>query len=235
MRAHRWAASLALWLVGGCWAASPPQREFEPRHFTGLTAKVITGDDDATLDIDFDRVGGGLLRVAHCREVLPNQRAPGQPNLLARVLPSQAPLAEILRLNCLAVQRYVKSQPARGSHLPARWSAAAVAKMPADLLPQLGPSDQPAAAPSGGGTLARRPGSRRITQAADGAVRVTGAEVVALFHRLARADFDGDGNEDWLLRIDWAARQGDARGSELVLVGRPVKGGPIRVVERMLP
>jgi hypothetical protein len=235
VRAHRWAASLALWLFGACWAANPPQREFEPRHFTGLTAKAISGDDDATLDIDFDRIGGGLLRFAHCREVLPNQRAQGQPDLLAQVLPSQAALVDILRLNCLAVHRFSLSRPARRSHLPVRWSAAAVAMMPADLLPALGPADQPGAAPGRGGTLARRAGSRRITQAADGAVRVTGAEVVALFHRLARADFDGDGSEDWLLRIDWAARQGDARGSALVLVGRPVKGGPLQVVERVVP
>jgi hypothetical protein len=227
MRAHRWAAGLALLMAGAWCAAAVPQRDFEPRHFTGLTAKVITRDDDATLDIDFDRVGGGVLRFAHCREVLPN--------LLAQVLPSQATLAEILRLNCLAVHRYALSQPATHSHLPPRWSAAAVAKMPAELLPQMVPADQAVVASGRGGTLARHPGARRITQAADGAVRVNGSEVVALFHRLARADFDGDGKEDWLLRIDWAARRGDARGSELVLVARPVADGPLRVVERVVP
>ena len=63
---------------------------------------------------------------------------------------------------------------------------------------------------------------------------MTGADMVALFHRLARADFDGDGSEDWLLRIDWTARHGDACGSELVLVGRPVKGGPLKVLERVV-
>jgi len=231
MRVHRWAAGLALLLAGACWAA--PQRAFEQRHFTGLTAPVITRDDDATLDIDFDRVGGGLLHVARCRDALPNVRAPGQPDPLAQVVPSQAALAEILRLNCLAVHRYARSQPAQRSRLPARWSASVVAKMPAELLPRLGPASEAGA--GSGRTLARQPGARRITQDADGAVRVTGAEVVALFHRLARADFDGDGSEDWLLRIDWAARQGDARGSQLVLVGRPAAGGPLRVVERLVP
>ena len=227
MRAHRWAAGLALLLAGACWAGAAPQREFEARHFTGLTAKLITREDDATLDIDFDRTGGGLLRFSHCREV--------QPGLLAQVVPSQAALAEILRLNCLAVQRYAGSQPAKHRHLPARWSASAVAKMPADLLPVLGPADQGKAASGAVSTLGRQAGARHITQAADGAVRVNSAEVTALFHRLARADFDGDGNEDWLLRIDWGARQGDARGSALVLVARPAARGPTQVLERLAP
>ena len=48
MRAHRWAAGLALLLAGACWAGAAPQREFEARHFTGLTAKLITREDDAS-------------------------------------------------------------------------------------------------------------------------------------------------------------------------------------------
>jgi len=226
--------ALALHGTGQVHAASP-QRVFEPRFFTGLTAQVITREEDATLDIDFDRIGGGLLSFRHCRELLPDA--------LVLVQPSQLALVNILRLNCQAVHRYVRSQPARRSHLPARWSAAAVAAMPSALLPRLGPvdaattpatvsSDLPAGA---GSTLARQPGRHRVTQAADGSVRVTGSEVLAVFHRLARADFDGDGSEDWLLRIDWAARDGDARGSELVLVARPLAGGPIQLVERMMP
>jgi hypothetical protein len=227
MRAHRWGAGLALVLAAACVAAATPTREFEPRHFTGLTAKVIKSDEDATLDIDFDRVGGGLLRFAHCREL--------KADLLAQVLPSQAALADILRLNCLAVHRYAGSAVARHSHLPARWSASAVGQMPAQLLPKLGPAGPAETAAGPDGSLAQRLGPRQIAQMADGAVRVTGAEVVAQIHRQARADFDGDGNEDWLLRIDWAARQGDARGSELVLVARPVAGAPLRVAERLTP
>lgn len=226
MPAHRWGASLALLLAAACAAAAAaaPRREFETRNFTGLTAKTITTDDDATLDIDFDRSTGGLLRFAHCREL--------KPDLLAQVQPSQAVLAETLRLNCLAVHRYASSAEARHSNLPARWSASAVGEMPAELLPQLGPAG---AAASPEGSLAQRLGKGHIALAKDGAVRVTGTEVVALFQRLARADFDGDGNEDWLLRIDWAARQGDARGSALVLIARPAAKGPLRVLERLAP
>ena len=228
MAMRRWRAGPALLLATWCCAAgaAPPQRAFEPRYFTGLAAGMVASEDDATLDIDFDKVGGGLLRFGHCREV--------KPDVLAQVVPSQAVLADILRLNCVAVRRYAASRPAARNHLPARWSAAAVGKMPAELLHELGPGDQAyRTATRSDATLARRPGQWHITLARDGAVQVTGAEVVALFHRLARADFDGDGNEDWLLRIDWAARQGDARGSELVLVTCPVAGEPMRVIERV--
>lgn len=216
-------------------AAAAPPREFDTRLFTGLTAQRLAREDDATLDIDFDRVGGGLVRFAHCRDV--------QPGPLAQVQPSQATLAEVLRLNCLAVKRYAASQPANRSQLPARWSAAAVALLPADLMPSLVPAGAEASTGAAsaanatkvqaGATLARQPGARHIKLAHDGTVQVTGADVVAQFHRLARADFDGDGSEDWLLRIDWAATQGDARGSALVLVARPAANQPARVLERL--
>jgi hypothetical protein len=231
-------SGLPLLLAGACAAAvaatPAPQRHFEVRHFTGLTAKAITREDDATLDIDFDRLGGGLLRFAHCREL--------RPALLAQVVPAQAVLAETLRLNCLAVRRFDAARPAVRSQLPRRWSAATVAAMPAALLPVLAPVEgqtSAASAPSASAaaerpaTLARRPGSRHIGLAADGAVRVSGSDVVALLHRLACADFDGDGSEDWLVRIDWAARHGDARGSELVLISRMAAGGRWRVIERV--
>lgn len=217
---------LALALANGSVAApaSAPVREFEPRHVAGLTAAAIEREEDATLDIDFDRIGGGLVRFGHCREV--------QPERLGQVQPSQAVLARTLQLNCLAVQRYVQSRPATRSLMPGRWSAAAVASLPGETLPQLGP--MPAAA---GGTtsLARQVGRPHISMGADGVVQVRGTELTALYHRLARADFDGDGAEDWLLRIDWAARQGDARGSELMLVSRPRAGAAPRVVWRAAP
>jgi hypothetical protein len=219
---------LGMVLASACGAvgAAQPRREFELRHFLGLTAKVITSDDDATLDIDFDKTGGGLQRFAHCREVTPEQ--------LGKVVPPQEKLAEMLRLNCLAVQRYARSQPARRSHMPARWSAVAVAKLPAELLPELGPGDvAPPTVTHPLITLARRPGARHIRLERDGGVRVNGTEVHALFQRLARADFDGDGCEDWLLRMDWGAQHADARGSQLILVTRLVAGGPLRVLERI--
>jgi hypothetical protein len=219
---------LGMLLLGACGAvaAAPPQRVFEARHFIGLTAKVISTEDDATLDVDFDKIGGGQLHLAHCREV--------QPALMQQVVPPQEVLAEILRLNCLAVQRYAGSRPAKHSHLPARWSAAAVAKLPAELLPELGPGDAMSSTVSRPRiTLARRPGARHITLARDGYVRVNGTEVQALVHRLARADFNRDGYEDWLLRMDWGAQRGDAKGSQLIVATRLKAGGPLRVVERI--
>jgi hypothetical protein len=231
MIVRQWRLNPTLWLgmvlLGACGAvaAAPPQRTFEPRHFIGLTAKLISTEDDATLDVDFDRIGGGQLHLAHCREV--------QPALMQQVVPPQEVLADILRLNCLAIQRYAGSRPAKRSHLPARWSAAALAKLPAELLPELGPGDAVSPTVSRPSTLARRPGARHITLARDGCVRVDGTEVQALFHRLARADFDGDGYEDWLLRMDWGAQQADAKGSQLIVVTRLMAGGPLHVVERI--
>lgn len=176
-------------------------RAFEPRHFTGLTAEHISTEGDATLELDFDRIGGGRLHLAHCRDV--------PPDLAEQVVPPQATLAEILRLNCLAVRRYAGSQSASRSHMPARWSRDAVAKLPAQVLPELGPDD--AATPTVSQprlTLARRPGARHITLGRHGDVSVDGPEVHALFYRLAQADFNGDGYQDWLLRMDWGAQEG---------------------------
>jgi hypothetical protein len=232
MALRRWRAGPALFLgivlAGVCSAvgAAPPVRAFEPRHFVGLTAKSVSTEDDAALDIDFDKLGGGQLHLSHCREM--------PPALMAQVMVPQVIFAEILRLNCLAVQRYARSHPATHSHMPTGWSAAAVAKLPAQVLPELGPDDAatpPLSHPQI--TLARRPGARHITLERDGSVRVKGTEVRALFHRLARADFNGDGYEDWLLRMDWGAQHGSMKGCQLVLVTRLVAGGPLRVLERI--
>ena len=223
-----WALLLGMALAGLCSAsaAAPPQRAFEPRNFTGLTAKVISSEDDATIDFDFDTYGGGGLHFAHCREV--------PARLMDLVKDPQGIYAEELRLNCLAVHRYANSQPAHRSHMPARWSRDAVAKLPAQVLPELGPDD--AATPTVTQprlTLARRPGGRRITLDRDGDVRVDGTEVYALFYRLAQADFNGDGYQDWLLRMDWGAKEGSMKGSQLLVVTRLTPDGPLRLLERI--
>ncbi|MBI5259005.1 MAG: hypothetical protein HY855_21045 [Burkholderiales bacterium] len=197
---------------------------FQVRHVAGLTATVVEHDDDATLDIDFDRIGGGLARFTHCREVRAER--------LAQVQPSQATLARMLQLNCQALHRYVSSRPAHRSLLPGRWSVAAVGSLPGPTLPRLVPA---AAASAGTETLSHAVGRRRISVGADGVARVRSAELLALYHLLARADFDADGLEDWLLRIDWAALHGDARGSELVLVSRVRRGAPVQVLWRAEP
>ena len=142
--------------------------------------------------------------------------------------------AEELRLNCLAVHRYANSQPARRSHMPARWSKDAVAKLPAQVLPELGPDD--AATPTVSRpriTLARLPGARNIAPVPDGYVRVNGTEVHAVFCRLAQADFNGDGYQDWLLRMNWGAQEGSMKGSQLLLVTRLKPDGPLRLLERI--
>jgi hypothetical protein len=228
----RWEASRALvlgvLLAGVCSAAATaaPQRGFEARNFTGLTAKVISSEDDATIDFDFEKLGGGRLHLVHCREV--------PTALMDQVQVPEAIYAEMLRLNCQAVHRYVKSQPARRSHMPARWSRSAVAKLPAQVLPELGPDN--AATPTVTQprlTLARRPGGRHITLDSDGDVSVDGPEVHALFYQLAQADFNGDGYQDWLLRMDWGAKEGSMKGSQLLLVTRLVPDGPLRLLERI--
>ena len=229
---RRWDTSrarlLGMVLAGLCSAAAaaPPQRAFEARNFTGLTAKVISSEGDATIDFDFDKLGGGRLHLAHCHEV--------PTTLMDLVKDPQGIHAEILRLNCLAVHRYARSQPARRSHMPARWSRDAVAKLPAQVLPELGPDD--AATPTVTQprlTLARRPGGRHITLGRHGDVSVDGAEVRALFYRLAQADFNGDGYQDWLLRMDWGAQEASMKGSQLLLVTRLTPDGPLRLLERI--
>lgn len=219
---------LGMVLAGLCSAAAaaPPQRAFEPRNFTGLTAKVISSEDDATIDFDFEKLGGGGLHLAHCREV--------PSTLMDLVKVPEAIYAEMLRLNCLAVRRYANSQPARRSHMPARWSKDAVAKLPAQVLPELGPGD--AARPTVTQprlTLARRLGGRHITLDSDGDVSVDGPEVWALFYRLAQADFNGDGYQDWLLRMDWGAQEGSLTSSQLLVVTRLTPDGPLRLLERI--
>lgn len=229
---RRWDTSrarlLGVVLAGLCSAAAaaPPQRAFEARNFTGLTAKVISSEGDATIDFDFEKLSGGRLHLAHCHEV--------PTGLMDLVKDPQGIHAEILRLNCLAVHRYARSQPARLSHMPARWSRDAVAKLPAQVLPELGPDD--AATPTVTQprlTLARRPGGRHITLGRHGDVSVDGAEVRALFYRLAQADFNGDGYQDWLLRMDWGAQEASMKGSQLLLVTRLTPEGPLRLLERI--
>ena len=67
----------------------------------------------------------------------------------------------------------------------------------------------------------------------DGDVRVDGTEGHALFYRLAQADFNGDGYQDWLLRMDWGAQQGSLMSAQRLVVTRRSAGGPLRLLERI--
>jgi hypothetical protein len=57
---------------------------------------------------------------------------------------------------------------------------------------------------------------------------ITGADSAKLitetdklkFRVMARADFDDDGTEDLLVRVDWAARDAMGQGSDLILLSR---------------
>ncbi|KAA3651329.1 MAG: hypothetical protein DWQ11_14370 [Proteobacteria bacterium] len=198
----------------GCSAAraAPPPYGFNGLAFAGL---VEPHGEDGRLDYVLDGANGAELRFASCAQVVATEAA--------AVREDQYPVFRLLRTNCQALARYASGRPAGGSHLPEALTPALVGALPTAALPAVG--GQPMV-PTAGERLKASSGVAAIEALSGGRVRVLTRDDDIVYTLMAQGDFDGDGVQDMLLRLDWRARDAFGRGVELLQITRRTADGP---------
>jgi hypothetical protein len=203
-------------------ASGSVSRTFNTKEFTGLIS-VNSGYLDATLDYELDGAKGRVVHFGNCRQV--------EATTEQEIESSQYSLFKLLSINCLALKRYSESGAARRSFFPARFTRKLVAAFPATAVPRI--SDEEMKLRSGK-TLFAYEKNLRISIAADGSARVVTNDDEIAYVPMARADFDGDGVEDVLVRVDWHARKAFGEGSDLLLLSKDSASGAVVVAWRAL-
>jgi len=199
-----------------------PIRKFHTREFVGLVSAEPTSYGDAVLDYELDTSQGGMVRFTRCAEVESTDEQD--------IESSQYPLFRLLFTNCQALRRYAESHPARRSFFPARMSEELLAAFPATAVPRISDEEMKRREEK---TLSEYEAVLRIAVQTDGSVQVTNKADEMTYHTMARADFDGDGTEDILMRVDWHSREAFGQGTDLFLLSKPSDSAPISVAWRL--
>lgn len=197
--------------------AAPPPYAFNGAAFVGL---VEAAGEHGRLDYVLDGVNGAELRFASCAEVAATEVA---------VREDQSTLFRLLRTNCQALARYASGRPARDSHLPDALTPVLVGALPSEALPAVGGQPAP---PKAGERLKSAPHVADIEVLPGGRVRVLTRDDEIVYTLMAQGDFDGDGVQDMLLRLDWRARDAFGQGVELLQITRRTPGGPAELTWR---
>ncbi len=213
MRAYLLNTCVAALLLG-CVAvrAEPPRHAFDETAFAGLADATQLGRE--RLDYMLDGANGAELRLTRCAQVAETDEA--------AVREDQYPLLRLLRVNCEALARFAMSRPARRSYLPEALTPALVSDLPSQALPAMGGQ----VVPPVGGRLGALPGGASIEALLGGRVRVLTRSDDIVYTLMAQGDFDGDGLQDMLLRMDWHARDAFGHGVDLLQITRRSVGGP---------
>jgi hypothetical protein len=206
-RTHLLAAAL---LIGCATVRAESPHAFNVTAFAGL-AKLMP-DGSERLDYVLDGANGGELRFSRCAQVASTDAV--------AVREDQTPLFQLLRANCQALARYGAGHPARRSHLPETLTSALVRELPASALPVVGGQ---ATSPAGA-RVDDAPGVN-IEALPGGRVRVLTRTDDSVYTLMAQGDFDGDGVQDMLLRLDWRTRDAFGRGVDLLQITRRSAGG----------
>ncbi len=195
-----------------------PTREFNTQEFAGLVSTEVTTYKDALLDYELDASKGGVVHFTNCAQV----DATGEGDIVS----SQYPLFKLLSVNCQALRRYAGSSPAKRSCFPDQLTEAMVSEFPALAVPRISEEEMTRRQ---GKTLAEYNTAIHITVAPEGSVQVVTDDEEMTYYVMARADFDGDGAEDMLMRVDWHARNAFGQGTDLFILTKTSDSGPVTV------
>ena len=198
------------------------KRTFNAPEFTGLVSIEAASYGEAILDYDLDASNGGVIHFTGCVQVEATKEGD--------VVASQYALLKLLSVNCQALKRYFSSAAAQRSYFPARLSKRLVMAFPATALPN---NISPEAMSRRQGKLLRtyEPSVKTSIIEGGSAEVVTTTEKIT-YHVMARADFDHDGAEDLLMRVDWSVRKAFGKGADLLLLSKKSSSSAIFVAWR---
>ncbi|MEC4720304.1 hypothetical protein RY831_14175 [Noviherbaspirillum sp. CPCC 100848] len=194
-----------------------PERVFNRHAFAGLVHDIPAAHyASARLDYELEGVSGAI-HFSNCQQV--------ENTSSASIVEPQYALFRLLAINCLALKRHAQGLPATRSYFPPQLSESLVSVFPATATVNIGGHSESVT----GTSLRHNRKGWRASRAAHGGIKIATDEDERTYIIMSRADFDQDGSEDLLIRVDWAARHGSGRGFDLVQLSRTSKNGPIHV------
>jgi hypothetical protein len=147
---------------------------------------------------------------------------------------SELRLLQYLGVDCAALECLRHAAPARVSYLADfRLSPDVLSELPAQFAVAVSPQEERKelrATKRGFGWLAYQPDLKAQWKA--DALATTGDGMRTTIELYARADFDGDGIDDILVRQDYSAEQGSYAGSRLFLITRQSRHEVLRVLNQ---
>lgn len=191
---------------------------FNKNNFTGLVQLGSEGRD-ILLDYELDGTNGKVIHFASCFEVDKTKEE--------EVVAHQFKLFRLLRINCKAAKIYSESRNFSDTNFPNTWSKSLFSTLPAQAVPNLG-----------GDSLEMRKGSlmgkyekniriEKIKTNNFSVALTSGIEISYVI--LAHIDFDGDGYEDWLVRLDWSIPKSFGDGADLIVLSKASSNSNIKI------
>ncbi len=167
--------------------------------------------ESIVLEYSLDTPNGGELQFASCPSIENTSES--------NVDTSQFYLLQLIKKNCVAAKYYYQSlsAPVYKSFLPNTIDEEFIVNLPATTVPDLG-----------GQFLEQRSGTLKefekkievLSESENSIELVLSGDLVINYVVMARGDFDKDGIEDMILRLDWYISSAFGKGFELVMVGR---------------
>ncbi len=198
----------------------PYPKFFNSAEFVGLVS--MSGDSSTViLDYDLDGANGNPVLFRNCNDV--------KQTLETAVVTSQYHLWRLMQLNCKAAAMINNASASMHSHWPSTLDQAFITALPATAVPDLG-----------GSSLEGRKGllkdvepSLAITSIDSHSTQViVGGDLAITYVVMARGDFDQDGMEDILLRLDWNIVTAFGKGFSLLLLSKPDLSAEAEIIWR---
>lgn len=201
-------------------ACSPNQngipKTINQKEFSGVTS---IGDTfkEVSLNYDLDSKDGKLIHFSSCTDI---DKTPEKD-----IKEDQYQLFSMLKRNCLALKLYFEATNSAKSYLPASPSLEFIRTLPANAIPDQGGNSKNLDVPLG----ESQPELTEISATAN-SIEVQFNDLNINYVVLAKGDFNHNGIEDMLLRMDWRVTSAFGSGFELFVV--EAKDGDIQVINR---
>lgn len=192
---------------------------FNQKEFTGLKS---LGKDISSVRLDYalDFANGKELHFNSCIEV----------NTVDEVEASQYHLLRLMKANCMAVGYYFDALKIGKvpSFLPENLNNSFIRSLPAKAIPNLGGQSL-----DRNGTLAQAEKGMKVLSANNKSMELSLADnLMVKYLIIARGDFNHDGIEDMLLRLDWHVSSAFGKGYNLLMVTKTSKKAKSSIIFR---
>ncbi len=199
-----------------------PQRGFNFENFGGHVSKQVTNYEDVVLDWDFSDKKGQSIHFTSCVQVDSTSEE--------SILTSEYHRFRILSIECNAVKLYIeKGVQAKRSYFPDKLTQELLYEFPAVVGPIVHKDYMEERV---GKTLKEHESFLDILIIDKNRAEVLTQTDEITFDIMARADFNGDGIEDLLVRTLWYVRDAFGKGSNLFILEKISSTGPILLTWR---
>jgi hypothetical protein len=203
--------------------AEPPSLvpTFHGAYFVGLTNPDVRRASEAKLDY--------AVRDTKGREIQFTSIADVDQTKDEVISSPDFSLWTRLQANCAALKKFEQGHPAPKSNFPSNLTKSLVADFPAAAVPPVSNDDLEM---RGDQTMKHFEKALVVELCGGNEAKASTATDQWRYYVLARADFDGDGFEDLLIRVDWGSLEGSGSGSEAFVLAKPTADGPVKVIWR---